>query len=205
MIPPIPINIAVEDELLETMAVRILSEINRNYATNTVYNRGGFGYLKKNISAFNFAARAGTPYLVMTDLDDQLCPSELIRSWLQNTERNPNLLIRVAVREAEAWLLADDNKLPTCIGVSSSLFPGEVEQLPNPKGKLLELIGRSKQRGLKKRLCPAPGSTAKIGPEYNAFFAEFVLYKWDFDRARSRSASLRRTVDRLNSFAPSWS
>ena len=77
MTTPIPINIAVEDELLETMAARVLSEIDRNYATGTVYNRGGFGYLKKNIRAFNSAARAGTPFLVMTDLDTQLCPARV--------------------------------------------------------------------------------------------------------------------------------
>lgn len=204
MTTPIPINIAVEDELLETMAARVLSEIDRNYATGTVYNRGGFGYLKKNIRAFNSAARAGTPFLVMTDLDTQLCPAELIRSWLQNEERNPNLLIRVAVREAEAWLLADNHKLPPHIGVPTALFPEDAEGLADPKRKLIELIAHSKKVSLKKRLCPRPGSTAKIGPEYNSFFASFVLYEWDFSRALTRSPSLRRTVERLRSFTPNW-
>lgn len=204
MIKPIPINIAVEDELLETLATRVLSEINRNYATATIYNRGGFGYLKKNIRAFNSAARAGTPFLVMTDLDSHLCPSELIRSWLPTEEQNPNLLIRVAVREAEAWLLADNHKLPPHIGVSTALFPEDAESLQDPKRKLIELIANSKRVSLKKRLCPKPGSTAKIGPEYNSFFASFVLYDWDFSRALARSRSLKRTVERLRSFTPTW-
>lgn len=72
MIAPIPINLAFEDALTESLALKILQSIPTEYATQTVYNRGGYGYLKRIIDGFNNAAR-GTPFLVGTDLDTYEC------------------------------------------------------------------------------------------------------------------------------------
>src|SRR5271157_5538724 len=105
MTNPIPLSLAFEDALTESLALKILQTIPTEYATQTVYNRGGYGYLKRTINGFNNAAK-GTPFLVGTDLDHYECPAALIQNWLNNPKHH-NLLIRVAVREAEAWVLAD--------------------------------------------------------------------------------------------------
>jgi len=187
------------------MAIRLLSECDNNFSTETRYNRGGCGYLKKHLRAFNHAALQGNPFLVMIDLDNSICPAKLISDCLQGTRQSSNLLVRIAVREAEAWLLADNIELPKHISVAPALFPADVENLPDAKQKLLNLVRKSKKKTLVPRLCPAPKSTAVIGPEYNDFFAEFVLYSWNFECARGRSRSLQRAYERVKSFAPTWS
>ncbi len=105
---PIPLNLATEDELSETVLLKLLSETGR-YSVGQTYRQGGFGYLKRTISGWN-AAAVGTPFLVLTDLDEAACPASLLRSWLP-TPPHPNLIFRVAVREVESWLLADSDHL----------------------------------------------------------------------------------------------
>jgi len=62
MTNPIPINLAFEDALTESLALKILRTIPIDYATKTVYNRGGYGYLKRTIDGFNNAAK-GAPFV----------------------------------------------------------------------------------------------------------------------------------------------
>ena len=120
MSPAIPLSLAFEDELTELLALKILRTIPNEYAARTIYNRGGNGYLKKNINGFNKAAR-GVPYLVGTDLDRYDCPPALIADWLTHPKHH-NLLIRVAVREAEAWVLADRESFATFSALGSRKF-----------------------------------------------------------------------------------
>ena len=55
MTTPIPLNLAFEDALTESLATKILRTIPTEYATRTIYNRGGYGYLKRTIDGFNNA------------------------------------------------------------------------------------------------------------------------------------------------------
>ena len=103
----IPVNPATEDELSEIVLLRMLSYVG-SYSVGTSYRRGGFGYLRSTISGWNHAAK-GIPFIVWTDLDRYACPSMLIDEWLPF--RHPNFLLRIAVREVEAWLLGDGSNL----------------------------------------------------------------------------------------------
>jgi hypothetical protein len=47
--------------------------------------------------------------------------------------QHPNLLLRVAVREVEAWLFAHKTAFAEFLGVSRDLIPDNVEQVENPK------------------------------------------------------------------------
>lgn len=202
MMAPIPINLAFEDALTESLALKILQSIPTEYATQTVYNRGGYGYLKRIIDGFNNAAK-GTPFLVGTDLDTYECPSALIDDWLTQPKHH-NLLIRVAVREAEAWVLADRETFATFLGISVAKVPADVEAVRNPKEKLIELTRASPKKQLREDICPPPHSTRKIGPNYNARLGSFVAGSWDPAIARANSPSLDRTIDRLVAFRPRW-
>jgi hypothetical protein len=113
MTTPIPVNLAFEDALIESLLLRILPV---QFATRTIYNRGGYGYLKRTVNGFNNAAQ-GIPFLVGTDLDTYECPPALIDDWLPRPKHD-NLLIRVAVREAEAWVLADRDGFAQFLGIS---------------------------------------------------------------------------------------
>lgn len=198
----IPINLAVEDDLSDAVVRRLLSESARPYAAGTTYGRSGFGYLRSTIRGWNRAAR-GVPFIVLTDLDNDDCAPELIRNWLPEP-KDPNLLLRVAVREVESWLLADRTNLAQYLGVTSSRLPPSPDTLPDPKGFLISLARRSRSREVRARIAPKLGSTAKQGPEYNAALAAFVRNHWDIAASRLNSPSLARTVTRLASFVPIW-
>lgn len=202
MTAPIPLNLVFEDELTKSLARKLLRSIPTAYATRTIYNRGGYGYLKRTINGFNSAAK-GTPFLVGTDLDRYECPPALIADWLTQPKHH-NLLIRVAVHEAEAWVLADRDNLANFLGINVATLPEDVEALPNPKEVLIQLARRSQKKQLRDDLCPSPHSTSKIGPNYNARLGSFVSQSWNPAVARLRSRSLDRAINCLNGFRPQW-
>ena len=63
---PIPINLAVEDDLSEWVLRVLIDYVNREYSIGTTYGRNGFGYLRKTVRGWNTAAR-GIPFVLLTD------------------------------------------------------------------------------------------------------------------------------------------
>lgn len=198
--PPIPINLAMEDALSEAVVQKVLRNSQREYAPRTIYNRGGYGYLRRIIPGFNNAAK-GTPFLVLTDLDTYDCPASLIADWL-TAPKHVNLLLRVAVTEVEAWLLADRQGIAEFLGVSPEVVPEHPETLSDPKRTLVNLACRSRKREIKKDICPGQNSTRQVGPNYNPQLVSFVEKVWNLDVARANAESLDRLVQRLQSFQP---
>jgi hypothetical protein len=162
----------VEDELSEAVAHRLLAVSRRRYAVRTCHSRGGFGYLKRQIRGFNKAAR-GTPFLVLTDLDKSPCPPTLVSEWL-DVPMHPNLLLRVAVREVEAWLLADTEAFAKFAGLPISSVPTRPENLDDPKRALIQLVAKSPSRELRADMVPPIGSSRIQGPNYNGRLCRFV-------------------------------
>jgi hypothetical protein len=198
---PIPINLAVEDELSEVILLQMLHSL-ENFAVGTVYRRGGFGYLRKNIDGWNKAAK-GTPFLVLTDLDEHVCPTQLIADWL-SVPKHPNLLFRVAVHEVESWVLADRENLSRFIRVPVSAIPAHVDDILDAKAALVALGMKSRSKLIRESIMPRRGSTAKQGPGYNGCIGQFVREQWDVSVAQANSPSLARTMNRLSSFTPVW-
>ena len=66
----IPINLAVEDPLSEIVLRVMLQQSGHHYAVGTCFGHHGFGYLKKRANGFNNVSQ-GTPFLVLTDLDQE--------------------------------------------------------------------------------------------------------------------------------------
>ena len=199
---PIPVNIAVEDELTEAIVRRLLDYTRRGYAIGAVYGRSGFGYLRKTIGGWNRAA-PGIPFVVITDLDQHSCPPALISQWLP-VPRHPNLIFRVAVREVESWLLADRTGLSKFLAVLPERIPPMPETLENPKGALVGLARHSRHRSIRERVVPKAGSTAQQGPDYNSCLREFVAAPWNVRSAARNAPSLSRALTRLKSFKPVW-
>jgi hypothetical protein len=181
---------------------KILREIPAACAIRTIYNRGGYGYLRQTINGFNNAAK-GIPFLIGTDLDTYECPPALILDWLQRP-RHHNLLVRVAVREAEAWILADKQNFADFLGIRSALIPDDVEAIPDPKRELIQLVRKARRRELREDICPPANSTRTVGPNYNSRLSAFVQQHWNPNTARERARSLARTIDRLIAFQPQW-
>ncbi len=197
---PIPVNLAVEDELSEAVLRRLLAESGRRFSVGSVYGRHGFGYLKNTIRGWNTAAK-GVPFVVLTDLDTTECAPQLIRDWLHEPV-HPNLLLRIAVREVEAWLLADRSSIAAFLRCAHKRVPQTPESLADPKRRLVELARESKSAEVRARVAPKRGSTAQQGPEYNACLSEFVIGKWDPIAAGANSPSLKKALEALGRFQP---
>lgn len=199
---PIPVNLAIEDELSESVLRTLLRYVDREYFVGTAYGRQGFGYLRKTAPGWNVGAR-GVPFVLLTDLDDHACPSALIQQWL-NAPLHPNLIFRVAVREVEAWLLADRANIARFLSVPQTRVPLTCDDLIDPKRELIGLARRSRSRDIRDRIAPRIDSTAQQGPDYNGCLTAFVRNGWDIPSACAVSPSLARTVHRLIAFIPTW-
>lgn len=180
------IAIATEDELSEQVAVRLTEDV--GLVASIKLRKNGNGYLRS--SMHKFAAMADQqPVLVITDLDTMHTPSQLMGRWLNNLSKPRNLLFHVAVREVEAWLLADHTGIKKLLGGKIGKVTSEPELLSNPKASLLALAARA-PRNLREDLVGERNSMAAQGLGYNAVLSEFVKNVWRPDEASERSPSL---------------
>lgn len=193
---PIPLNLVFEDEISEFVMVKLAEESKKYFVANS-YSEGGFGYIKKNIGGFNEAAR-GCPFFVLTDLDTVNCAPTLIEDWLGESV-HPNLIFRIAVREVEAWILADVEGFSKFTGISATNFRDNTEEIADPKAELLQLVKRCRIRKIREDILPK-NEFASVGPNYNGRLGEFVMKHWSISRAMKRSDSLRRAMLHLSTF-----
>jgi len=189
------LHLAVEDALSEAVARRLLSTYRSDFDVIRCYGRNGSGLLRKRIGSWNQAAKR-LPFLVLTDLDRDECAPTLIRTWLPEAP-HPNLLLRVAVREVEAWLLADRLGWSEFLGLERAEPRSDVETLTDPKSALIESIRKCRRRDLREDLLPAPRTTARVGPNYNGRLIEFVESTWRPEEARKNADSLDRMIQAL--------
>ena len=195
------IQLATEDDLSKAVVDNLLIESQPTYEEVLHYPGRGYGNLRRNIPSFNNASR-GMPWLVLTDLDQTDCPPIKIADWMQGHEKHPNLLLRIAVREVEAWVMADREAFARFLGIRRELVPADVEAIRDPKQTLCQLASRSRRRHIREGICPASGTTARVGPDYNGQLVPFVRATWDPRVAAPRSPSLARTLSKLDTFQP---
>ena len=193
------INAVVEDALSEFVIKELLNLFPEKYNLNMIYRKGGNGYIRNKIRGFNQAS-VYTPYIVLTDLDNYNCPSQLVTEWL-NEDQNRNLIFRVAIKEVESWLIADRINFSTFLRVSADLLPRNTEEIDDPKAFIFQLVRRSRSRTLQEDILPINDS-ARIGPNYNDRLIEFVENTWEIQNARIENRSLDRAIEALNRFTP---
>lgn len=188
--------IAVEDPLSEAVTRKLFSEVRPDLRISALIGNRGNGYLRMKVRELNRAA-AKVPVFLLTDLDSPAnCPPALIVEWLRS-EPAANLLFRVAVLEVESWVLADRSHIAAFLGVPEHRIPVETDALPDPKQFVVNLARRSRSADVRTDLVPAEGSTAPVGPLYNARLSAFVADSWSARRARAASVSLHRAIQRL--------
>ena len=194
------VALATEDELSEAVGVRLLAEHRETLEVGLLLRRGGNGYLRSRLANFCQMARLN-PMLVITDLDKWTCPAVLCAEWLGRTTQPEKLLLRVAVREIEAWLLADHEAMGALLGQAvASRLPMLPEAIENLKEFLLGLAARA-PRDVRADLCAEAGAVARQALGYNARLSTFVREIWHPERASSRSDSLRRARERIRQLA----
>lgn len=187
-------TIAVEDALSEAVAKKILMQSDKNYHVANCLGKRGFGYLKNKMRAFNNASRA-LPFFVLTDQDNG-CPPEKINDWL-DFEPHPNFIFRIAVMEIESWVMADREAISNFLSISVDNFPHNMDEIADPKRFLIAKTKKSRKRSLREDIIPASGSTAQIGPNYNARLADFIRKDWDVYRAIKCSESLGKAFKKI--------
>jgi hypothetical protein len=190
------IHLVVEDELTARVAEKLI--VQSKFQVGRTDIRRGFGNIKNSIANFNQAARM-TPFLIITDLDNHPCPVEMRNEWITVSQHH-NLIFRIAVREAEAWLLADRQRFATFLHVSKDIITRDPENLPDPKSALMQIVKRSKKRNIREDILPE--GDARIGPNYNARLSDFVVNCWDIATARQNAPSLERAIRALETFKP---
>lgn len=193
------VNIASEDELSEAVAVRLVDGVFGNGKVGNRLGRRGNGYLIKKLPSLRQMANR-EPVLVLTDLDDTNCAPNLLQQWSGGQAFPENLLLRVAVRETEAWLLADRDGMANLLGISPNNIPQNPETIDDPKRFLLNLARKAK-REVRSELIVAKGAVASQGLGYNRLLSSFVSEDWQLEDAINRSASLSKAVVRLRELA----
>jgi hypothetical protein len=158
----------------------------------------GFGQLKVGIPKYRNAS-LDLPHVVLTDLDRYACPRELLTDW-RATQLPASMLLRIAVREVEAWLLADRAGIANFLNIPRTKVPTDPETIADPKQTLVNLARKSRRRRLAEEIAPSAGSAAPIGPMYNSHLSWFASTGWNVASARISAPSLDRTMNRIEQF-----
>ena len=194
------VNLATEDELSEAVGIRLINEWNDRLLVALRFRRGGNGYLRSRIRNFLEIART-SPLVMITDLDRGPCPSELRSRWVGKLRPPRNFVLRVAVREIEAWLLADADAIRELFGYrASKRLPDDPDAVQEPKELLLHLATYA-PRAIREDVCRNEGAITRQGLGYNTRLCQLVAGSWNPARAALRSESLRRARVRIRELA----
>lgn len=199
---PVYFAIVFEDVLSEVVIERLLQLSPHKISIVRRIPGYGCGDIRSKITSFFSAAIHHQPFFVLMDSDKDDCAVHLLNSLVPGDKRNEMCIFRIAVREVEAWLLADHYGISRFLGINQSLISRNPEALEDPKNHLVHLAKKSGKKDIAKTIAPSPGTSAAIGPEYNQALLPFVRKNWDINQAAKRSESLRRAVEAITRFKP---
>lgn len=179
----------------------ILTRLIRSKGGEIGRMHGGEGKppILRNLDGYNVAARHSL-WLVMVDLNgDYRCAPEARTDWMVNPA--DTMCFVVAVRQVEAWLLADAERISRFLSVSRSRIPRQPEQLQRPKRDIVQLARRSRSRRIREDLVPRQRSGREVGSAYTSRLIDFVEdleQGWRPYVAAESAPSLARCLTRLN-------
>ncbi|MBS0981462.1 hypothetical protein [Acetobacter thailandicus] len=185
------VALATEDEISEAVGEKLILEYPVFADTSIMrLRKNGSGYLFRRMNSWRSMAHYQV-MIVLTDLDQLACPLVLLNKWISGNQKLPqNLLLRIAVREIESWLLADHVALIKLFGKEAT-FPNNPDTLQDPKQHLLKLA-KNASRSVKDDLVAQQGAVSIQGIGYNRRLVNWVKEEWCPKRAASLSPSLTR-------------
>lgn len=151
--------------------------------------------LDRRLEGLKIAAQHSRRVFVLRDLDnDGPCPGALLDRMLP--DRPSSLIIRLAVRSVDAWLMADQTGLASALHVRPNAIPERPEALADPKRTLRDLALKSRDRTMRE-------IAAESAQAFAGVLADFAADAWRIERALASEAapSLQRAVERLSSLA----
>ncbi len=168
----------------------------------TIYGKAGKQALLQRVGGYANAARF-SPWVVLVDLDDDdECAPPFATTVLATIPAK--MCLRVAVREIEAWLLADRERAAAFFGVRVAEIPQAPETVLQPKRAVVDIARRSRRRAIRDDMVPRAASGRIVGPAYTSRLIEFVSDEsrgWRPDIALTRSQSLTRAIACLERIA----
>lgn len=191
------IQAAVEGIVDEAVVRRLIAHAGGQIGT--VYGKSGKPSLREKIRGYNNAAQF-TPWVVLVDLDnDADCALPIRLAWLPVPA--PYLCFRIAVREVEAWLMADKQTLASYLRVKADDVPVEPEKLKHPKDAMVNLARGSRRRDVRSDIVPRENSGRRVGPAYASRLVEYAQERWRPEVAAEHAESLRRAINCLRKLA----
>jgi hypothetical protein len=191
---PVTISAAVEGLVDEAVVRRLIACAGGH--PGPVYGKNGKLALRQKINGYNNAARH-TPWVVLVDLNsDARCAPLLRQDWLP-TPPAPRLCFRVAIRQVEAWLMADAETLASYLGVGRQKIPANPEAVLDAKAEMVNLARVSRRREIRADMVPRQGSGRSVGPAYTSRLIEYAERHWRPEIAALCADSLRRAIDCL--------
>lgn len=192
------VSCAVEGSTDEAVLRAIVSVCGAE--VSRVHVQGGKAGVRRALPGYNSAAERA-PWIVLVDLDrDAPCAGALVEEWLPKP--SAGMALRVAVREVEAWLLADKDRFSSFFSVRRGRLPERPDELDDPKATVVALAQSSTSKSVRVDMVPRPGSGRRVGPAYASRLIEFATEKvtgWRPDVAAAHSPSLARSVRRIRS------
>lgn len=190
-----PLVTVATEGVTDTVVVRrICSEV--GLEVGTVHGENGKARLDKCLEGYNQAARRER-WFVLRDLDtDAECAPTLVGKLLPAPSRG--MMLRIATRAIESWLLADARAFARFFSVPVSRIPTDPDALLRPKIHLVDILRHSRSRAMREDVVPRPNSGALVGPGYTGRLTAFVGASWRPAEAAERSDSLRRCLALLS-------
>jgi 5S rRNA maturation endonuclease (ribonuclease M5) len=184
------IIVVVEGQTDEALVQRILARypnLQANYQ-----GKGGIAHIEQRIEKYNQLARI-FPVLCLVDLDRYECAPVRIQALISQ-HQHAHLYIRVAVKQIEAWLLADQENLAKFIGVPINRIPQRPDEIDNPKLVVVDIARHSHKKDIQRDMIPVQGSSGRVGGAYTTQLIRFITNHWDIDQAAEHSPSLARML-----------
>lgn len=197
MTPSFVARIAVEGDPDEAALTRLIEHAGG--IVEKVYGKEGDDFIRTRLEGYNKAAKRN-PWCVLVDLNHKAeCAPSLRREWLPKPA--DQMCFRVAVREVEAWFLADPARLAGYLEVSRDHIPEDVESVEYPKRRMVSIARNSSNRDVREDMVPRPESGRIVGPAYNGRLVEFASEVWRPAVAAENCDSVHRALACLNDLA----
>jgi hypothetical protein len=189
------ILIVGEDELCCVLGTRLVQTCLPTWTLALApINKRGVTRLAAEIPRYVEYSRHLHPVLCIADTDGR-CPATLSSAW-QSKGTSDDFLLRLAVQEAESWVLADADALANALAIPSGIVPRDPDNLADAKSILVGLARRSSKRSVRREFVSDFDQT-KPGSGYVRALCEVVKANWRAAVASDRSPSLRRAMRRL--------
>lgn len=157
-------------------------------------NTGGITKLVPDLPRYIEQARHVQPVVCIADTDGR-CPVDLLKQW-HRRHTDARFIFRLAVAEAESWLLADYETLAEFFAVPIGKVPDRPDEIRDPKRTILGLARKSKHRQIRAEVV-SPTDPEKQGSGYNLHLSTYVRKHWRATQAAMRSPSVARAISSI--------